>query len=110
VRLLFDQNLSPRRPGLLAAEYPDSVHVRSFGLASAADSAVWAIAVEGGYVIVSKDSDFEQQAILYGHPPKVVWLRVGNRSTAAITALLRERFEEVLAFEADPGASVLALA
>jgi predicted nuclease of predicted toxin-antitoxin system len=110
VRLLFDQNLSPRLPGLLAVEYPDSAHVRWFNLASAPDSDLWAFAVEGGYLIVSKDSDFEQQALLYGHPPKVVWLRVGNCSTTAIASLLRERLHEVLAFEADPEASVLALA
>jgi predicted nuclease of predicted toxin-antitoxin system len=110
VRLLFDQNLSARLPGLLEVEYLESVHVRWFNLASAADSDVWAFAVEGGYVIVSKDSDFEQQSLLYGHPPKVVWLRVGNCPTAAIVALPWSRLQEVLAFAADPEASFLALA
>ena len=110
MRLLFDQNLSPRLPVLLEVEYPESAHVRWFNLASAADSDVWAFAVEGGYAIVSNDSDFEQQSLLYGHPPKVVWLRVGNCSTAAIAALLRVRVQEVLEFAADPEASFLALA
>jgi predicted nuclease of predicted toxin-antitoxin system len=32
VKLLFDQNLSPRLPARLAAEYPGSAHVRDFGL------------------------------------------------------------------------------
>jgi predicted nuclease of predicted toxin-antitoxin system len=59
--------------------------------------------------IVSKDSDFQQRALLLGHPPKVVWLRLGNCSTAAVAALLRTRHADLLAFEADPTASLLVL-
>lgn len=60
-------------------------------------------------MIVSKDSDFQHRALLVGHPPKVVWLRLGNCSTAAVVALLRTRQADLLAFEADPTASLLAL-
>jgi predicted nuclease of predicted toxin-antitoxin system len=60
-------------------------------------------------VIVSKDSDFEHRALLYGHPPKVVWLRLGNTPTATVAALLRTRHADLLAFEADPIASLLVL-
>lgn len=95
---------------MLAVEYPDSAHVRWFGLASAPDASVWSFAAANGYVIVSKDSDFEQKALLHGHPPKVVWLRVGNCATPAIASLLRNHLADVLAFEDDPAAAVLALA
>ena len=71
---------------------------------------VWAFAAAGGYAVASKDSDFEQRALLYGHPPKVVWLRVGNCTTAAVAALLRLRLQDLLAFEGDPAASILAVA
>lgn len=60
--------------------------------------------------MVSKDADFQQRALLLGHPPKVVWLRVGNCTTSAIVTLLRSRHADLLAFEADPVASFLALA
>lgn len=40
MKLLFDQNLSPRLPRLLADIYPDSVHVRDVGLREADDAAV----------------------------------------------------------------------
>ena len=110
MKLLFDQNLSPRLPALLAAEYPGSAHLRSFGLAAATDSVVWAFAAAGGYAVASKDSDFEQRALVYGHPPKVVWLRVGNCATATVAELLRLRLQDLLAFEADPAASILAVA
>jgi predicted nuclease of predicted toxin-antitoxin system len=37
MKLLFDQNLSPRLPRLLDDIYPDSVHVRDVGLRDADD-------------------------------------------------------------------------
>jgi predicted nuclease of predicted toxin-antitoxin system len=109
MKLLFDQNLSHRLVGRLAAEYPGSRHVRDAGLAAAADPVVWAYAAAQGFVIVSKDNDFQQRAQLLGHPPKVVWVRLGNCPTAAVEVLLRSRLPDLLAFEADPAASFLAL-
>lgn len=110
MRLLFDQNLSPRLVGLLAAEFPGSEHIRTPGLAAAPDPAIWAYAAANRFTVVSKDADFQQRALLLGHPPKVVWLRVGNGPTAAVVALLRSRRADLLAFAADPVASFLALA
>lgn len=78
MKLLFDQNLSPRLPRLLADLFPDSVHVRDVGLRDAPDADIWRFAKENGFVIVSKDSDFQQRSLLYGFPPKFVWVRVGN--------------------------------
>src|SRR5438132_12684077 len=109
MKLLFDQNLSHRLVGRLAAEFPGSQHVRHAGLATASDPAVWAYAAAQGLVIVSKDSDFQHRALLLGHPPKIVWVRLGNCSTAAVAALLRTRQADLLAFEADPTVSFLAL-
>jgi predicted nuclease of predicted toxin-antitoxin system len=57
----------------------------------------------------SKDTDFQQRALLYGHPPKVIWVRLGNCATAAVAALLQSRLADIQAFEADPLASFLAL-
>jgi predicted nuclease of predicted toxin-antitoxin system len=109
MKLLFDENLSPRLVSHFAVEFPGSQHVRGVGLATAPDPAVWAYAAAQGRVIVSKDSDFQHRALLLGHPPKVVWVRLGNCSTAAVAALLRARQPDLLAFEADPTASLLAL-
>jgi predicted nuclease of predicted toxin-antitoxin system len=109
MKLLLDQNLSHRLVGQLATEFPGSQHVRDAGLAAAPDPPVWAYAAARGLVIVSKDSDFQHRALLFGHPPKGVWVRLGNCSTAAVAALLRARQADRLAFEADPTASLLAL-
>lgn len=86
------------------------MHVRDVGLREADDSVVWRYAREHGLTIVSKDSDFHQLSFIYGHPPKVVWLRVGNGPTAAVAALLRKERETMQRFYADPEAAFLALA
>ena len=109
MKLLFDQNLSRLLVGRFAEEFPDTVHVTDVGLDRATDREVWEFARAGGYVIVSKDSDFRQLAFLFGPPPKVVWLRVGNASTAVITSLLRTSIELVNEFAAGGEDALLVL-
>jgi predicted nuclease of predicted toxin-antitoxin system len=46
-------------------------------------------------------------AALLRTPPKVIWLRVGNRSTATISTLLRHHADLISAFEKDDGATCL---
>ena len=72
MKLLFDQNLSPRLPRILADIYADSIHVREVGLRDADDSEIWEYAKTNGYAIVSKDSDFQQRSLLRGAPPKFI--------------------------------------
>ncbi|HKQ73459.1 MAG TPA: DUF5615 family PIN-like protein [Blastocatellia bacterium] len=38
MKLLFDQNLSPRLPRLLADIFPDSAHIRELGMRDATDT------------------------------------------------------------------------
>ena len=73
------------------------------------DDAVWNHAREHGFAIVSKDSDFHQLSFLFGHPPKVVWIRTGNCSTTRVRSLLRDRRAEILDFEQSEQATFLAL-
>ena len=109
MKLLLDQNLAPRLVARLADLFPGSEHVRDVGLASADDSAVWEYARAGGFAILSKDADFRQLSFLYGSPPKVVWLRVGNRSTAEIEAIVRAHVGDFEAFDADAVSSMLVI-
>ncbi len=90
MRLLFDQNLSPQLPRLLSDLYPGSVHVREVGMREADDSEIWSYALRNDFVIVSKDSDFQQQSLLFGPPPKFVWLRMGNCSTGDVFEVIRK--------------------
>jgi len=109
MKLLFDQNLSHRLAGNLATEFPGSIHVRDVGMSRSPDPDVWAFAATNGFVIVSKDTDFQQRALLYGHPPKVIWIRLGNCSMADVATLIRSRLADITAFEIDPDASFLVM-
>lgn len=110
MKLLFDQNLSPRLVAAIDDLYPGSTHVRDLGLQAAGDDVVWERAAKEDFVLVSKDSDFHQRSFLYGSPPKVVWIRLGNCKTADIEAVLRARHHDIVAFVADTDAAFLALA
>lgn len=87
MKLLFDQNLASRLVILLVDLYPKSQHVRDVGLARADDISVWDYAKQNAMTIVSKDGDFHQRSFVYGQPPKVIWIRRGNCSTATIERL-----------------------
>lgn len=107
VKLLFDENVSPRLVGLLADEYPGSAHVVEVGLRGAPDHRIWDHARENGYVIVSKDDDFRQRSFLEGAPPKVVWLQVGNAGTQVIAELVREQASRLRRFEDEDESALL---
>jgi predicted nuclease of predicted toxin-antitoxin system len=107
VRLLLDQNLWLLT--VLADLYPGSMHVRELGLQAADDDTVWRYAAEHDLTIVSKDADFHERSFVYGHPPKVVWLRRGNCSTDEIARLLRAHQADLLALEQSAESSFLAL-
>lgn len=99
MKLLFDENLSPRLVELLAAEFPDSTHPERLGMRGTADAVIWAYARDHGYTIVSKDNDFRQYAFLYGPPPKVLWLSVRNAGTTEIASILAGHAAEIQTFD-----------
>ncbi|NDY97114.1 DUF5615 family PIN-like protein [Wenzhouxiangella limi] len=109
MRFLFDENLSHRLVHLLADVVPGSQHPRGVDLLGATDDNIWRYAAGTGLVIVSKDDDFRQRALLYGPPPKVVWLAVGNAGTRAIAQHIRQNLLAISGFVQDPEAAVLIL-
>jgi predicted nuclease of predicted toxin-antitoxin system len=109
MRLLLDNNLSPRLVQQLSDLFPEVAHVESAGLAEASDEEVWAHARDKAYLIVTKDSDFAEIQVLRGYPPKVVWIRLGNCTTTQLEGLLRHHSKALADFEADPASGMLLL-
>ncbi len=109
MKLLFDENLPPRLVSLLADLYPALVHVRDVGLKNVPDELVWQYAQDNDLVIVSKDSDFHHRSLLFGFPPKVIWLRRGNCSVQDVETMLRDHQAEIEAFDNDPEGAFLVL-
>jgi predicted nuclease of predicted toxin-antitoxin system len=99
MKLLFDENLSPKLPPLVAAAFPGSKHIRELGLKGHADEEIWNYAEANGFTVISKDKDFYQRAMLYGSPPKFIWLALGNCTRDDLLALIRRHEREILAFE-----------
>jgi predicted nuclease of predicted toxin-antitoxin system len=109
MKLLLDQNLSPRLVSRLADLYPDSQHVSFIGLDQADDSAVWEYANQNDFTVVTRDSDFSELSVLRGSPPKVIWIRRGNCSTNQIEEILRSHSEEIKQFSDNPNLGILKL-
>lgn len=119
MKLLFDENFSPRLVPLLADLFPGSEHVRDIVLPphiaprpsglSASDSAIWAYAQSRGLAIISKDADFRQRSLVLGAPPKVIALLVGNCATATLATVIRSSADLIARFDADPAATFLEL-
>ncbi len=64
MRLLFDENLSPHLCRLLADVYPGSESILLSGLGGKPDTEVWRHASERGMIVVGKDSDFIERAMV----------------------------------------------
>ena len=63
MKLLFDENLSPKLVRQLADLFPDSAHVEERGLEASDDRQIWEHAALEGYCIVSEDLDFHDRSI-----------------------------------------------
>ena len=109
MKLLLDQNLSFKLIHVLQSDACHAIHVNSAELSGASDQAIWEYAKAHSYTIVSKDSDFMHRAMLYGAPPKVIWLRTGNASTQDILACLQNNWEEITLFEKSSNESLVIL-
>ena len=85
------------------------MHVGEVGLLGASDHLIWQHARDNGFVIVSKDEDFHRLSILWGPPPKVIWIALGNCTTNDVIRLLRRRRRAIEDFLTSEEAAFLAL-
>ena len=107
MKLLLDQNLSFRLLEELRSVYPGSTQARLLGLEHADDITIWRFAKENGYTIVTKDSDFHEISLIQGEPPKVIWLKCGNKPKWYVLGLLINNQDRIHAFYNDQESSCL---
>lgn len=98
VKLLLNENLSDRIIYQIRDLYPASEHIKTLSLIQSEDVMIWQYAKVNDFVIVSKDFDFHQRGILYGHPPKIIYLRVGNCPASKIVHILRDNYDMISQF------------
>ena len=101
MKLLLDQNISHKLVKELEDLFPRSNHVYLLDLQKASDEKIWNYARDNSFTIVTQDSDFNERSLVYGYPPKVIWLRTGNISTQNIKRLLKKHSQGIILFEKD---------
>jgi predicted nuclease of predicted toxin-antitoxin system len=101
MKLLFDQNISFRITKLISDKFPEAKHISELGLADSTDMEIWEFSKSNSFTIVTFDSDYYDLSIIKGCPPKIIWLRIGNTSTARIAEVINEDFELIQAFLTD---------
>ena len=109
MKLLFDQNLSRKLSGRVQDIFPGSLHIREVLTRRTPDESIWFYARDNDFGVVTKDADFRDLSERLGHPPKVIWIRSGNSPNAVVEALLRDHYDEILAFEQDPDRGIIEL-
>ena len=88
MKLLLDENLSRRLVPSLQSAYPGTTQIALLGMEESSDFTIWEYAKTKGFIIVTKDSDFYEMSTLYGTPPQLIWLKVGNLGKQETTELL----------------------
>ena len=78
MRFLVDNQLPRALARLLTDLGHQAVHVLDIELAQVDDHTLWAYAAQHGFVIISKDADFADLALLDPHRVQLVWVRIGN--------------------------------
>ncbi|MCP5054168.1 MAG: hypothetical protein GY940_43780 [bacterium] len=109
MKLLLDQNLSPKLVTSVRDIYPGSLHIQDVRVGPGDDKDVWDFAHKENFTIVTKDSDFSERSLLFGFPPKVIWIRRGNCSTREIETILRLNRETIEMLREDSNIGVLTL-
>ncbi len=89
MKLLLDENLSRRIVPFIQDNYPGSTQVALVGLEQADDMSIRQYAIDNGYVIATRDADFYELNLLYGQPPRVIWLKTGNQGKSATIKVLQ---------------------
>jgi predicted nuclease of predicted toxin-antitoxin system len=108
-KLLFDQNLSYRIISQIEHLFPGSSHVRFLHLERASDLEIWQYAKLKDFHIVSKDIDFNDLNTLYGYPPKIISIGIGNTTTSTIINLLQNKSDLIHDFLDNKNAGLLNL-
>jgi predicted nuclease of predicted toxin-antitoxin system len=95
VKFLVDANLPPRLCVWLRSQRHEAEHLFDRNLLTATDTQIWERGRLESLVIFSKDTDFYDRALLYGAPPQVVHLSVGNCSNTRLFSVLASEWNDI---------------
>lgn len=109
MKLLRDENLSPRLVARLIDLFGEIMHVRGVDLRRAGDRTIWDWAKEHGYSVVTTDADFVALSHRLGSPPKVIHIEQCDFPYRVIEDLLRRNAVRITEFAKDEATGILPL-
>lgn len=95
MKFLVDAQLPPGLVQWLSEHGHEAQHVEEIGLHNADDSKIWERALIDNFIIITKDEDFVERAAHSLNSPRIVWLRIGNSTNAALKQWLAIRFSNI---------------
>ena len=98
MKILLDQNISYRVLKKIEHLFPEAAQVKRLGLINATDKMIWQFAKEQDYAILTHDADFQDLSLLYGYPPKIIWLREGNLTNEMLAQKLLNAYDTIKSF------------
>lgn len=95
MRFLVDVNLPPRLARWLSSRGHEARHLVDLNLLTATDTGIWDRGKNEEEIIVSRDNDFYDRSLIFGAPPQVFHIAVGNCSNARLFDLLQSNWSEI---------------
>ena len=109
MKLLLDENLSPRLVPRLLSLFGKLTHVRDIGLQRSDDTAIWEWAKRNGYSVITTDSDFVSLNQRLGWPPKVIHIEKCDYPFRVIEDVLRVNAVRISEFDKDKETGLITL-
>lgn len=92
-----DAQLPPQVAAWLSETFNvDAIAVRDLGLRDASDKTIFSNAAAANAVILTKDRDFVDMAMIFGAPPKVIWLTCGNCTNRHLRDVVLHQFDKAI--------------
>ena len=95
IKLLLDQNLSPKTTSFLRDLGWDVVDLRELGRAAASDEEVYGLAKGEGRVVVTYDLDFSRRYMAHRDLPGLILLRVHPQTVEVLHPILKDFLRRV---------------
>jgi predicted nuclease of predicted toxin-antitoxin system len=109
VIIWLDAHLSPSITRWISETFAvECASARELGLHDALDPPIFAAARAADAIVMTKDADFASMVERLGPPPRLIWLRCGNTSNAALKELLIRELPDCMARLSD-GAAIIEL-
>jgi predicted nuclease of predicted toxin-antitoxin system len=100
--VLIDQNISYRIVPQIAFLFDKLDHVKTNGWLDWKDYDIFMAARKQQYhAIITLYDDFSKLLLEHGTPPKIIWLKTGNCSTAALAEVITSHKEVIHRFLSD---------